>query len=117
MRIRVLVLFTVLLSTSGCFLYRTGRGLDQVQTKSRERLRPELVSLSGNESGDDREGTPSNLAELIALRKLRQSTRKEGIDLERLNSVNKKRKKKKVEDPADSYGLQSKGGLAVQDER
>lgn len=79
--------------------------------------RPEASTTEQDD--EDLEGTASNLAELIALRKLRQSTRKEGIDLEKLNSVNrdKKRKKKKAEDPLDSYGLQQKGGLAAKEER
>lgn len=61
---------------------------------------------------DDREGTPSNLADLIALRKLRQSTKKQGIDLERLNAGNskKKKKRKQPEEEEQSYGLQSRGG-------
>lgn len=78
--------------------------------------RPE-ASTTEQDDDDDREGTPSNLAELIALRKLRQSTRKEGIDLEKLNSINKKRKKKKAEEPVASYGLQQKGGLNTNDDR
>lgn len=79
--------------------------------------RPEASTTE--QEDEDREGTPSNLAELIALRKLRQSTRKEGIDLEKLNSVNrdKKRKKKKVEDPLDSYGLQQAGRTAANEDR
>jgi hypothetical protein len=68
---------------------------------------------------EDREGTPSNLADLIALRKLRQSTRKEGIDLEKLNAGNKdakKKKKRKAPEDADAkYGLIKKGGGAGND--
>lgn len=79
--------------------------------------RPEASTTEQDD--EDLEGTANNLAELIALRKLRQSTRKEGIDLEKLNSVNrdKKRKKKKAEDPLDSYGLQPTGGRAAKDDR
>jgi hypothetical protein len=52
------------------------------------------------------------LADLIALRKLRQSTKKQGIDLERLNAGNskKKKKRKQPEEEEQSYGLQSRGG-------
>jgi outer membrane protein, heavy metal efflux system len=61
MRIRVLLLLSVALGTSGCFVYRAGRGLDEVRMKSQERLRPELVSHIGKESDTDLEGTLQNL--------------------------------------------------------
>lgn len=80
--------------------------------------RPEASTTEQDD--DDREGTPSNLAELLELRKLRQATRKEGIDLEKLNSINrekKRKKKKQVEDPLDSYGLQQKGRIAEKEDR
>ena len=68
-------------------------------------------------TGDDadREGTPSNLSELIALRKLRQSIRKSGTDVEKVNAATgdaaaaKRRKRKAAEDSAPGYGLQTSG--------
>ena len=71
-------------------------------------------ALAEDQGDDDREGAPSNLADLIALRKLRQSIKKQGIDLERLNAGNskKKKKRKQPEEEEQSYGLQSRGGPA-----
>lgn len=67
------------------------------------------------EDDRDREESPANLAELIALRKLRQSTRKVGIDVEKVNagsqdSASTKRKKRKAaaDGQQQSYGLQKK---------
>jgi hypothetical protein len=71
------------------------------------------AAVQGDDDEEDLEGISNNLAELIALRKLRQSTRKEGIDLERLNAgaKDRKRKKKKQDEAAlESYGLQGKHG-------
>lgn len=69
---------------------------------------------------EDHEGTPSNLADLIALRKLRQSTRTQGIEIEKLNAglKTKKKKRKQVEvAPAEeeAYGLQKRKGAQDED--
>ena len=73
-----------------------------------------------NDDDEDREGTPGNLADLIALRKLRQSTRTQGIEIEKLNAglKTKKKKRKQVDAaPADeeTYGLQKRKGAQDED--
>ncbi|GAA99005.1 uncharacterized protein L969DRAFT_44391 [Mixia osmundae IAM 14324] len=68
----------------------------------------------GNHDGpiaDEQAHEPTdNLEDLLTLRKLRQATRKEGIDLERLNSGEAQRRKraKRTEGDTNEYGLQSK---------
>ena len=78
-------------------------------------------SLEEIDRGDDHDGVPSKLADLIALRRLRASNRKEGIDLERLNAGSKdgktKRKKRKPADQSEQaqYGLKSGAGATAND--
>ena len=76
-------------------------------------------SPSHVDSDDEREGTRATLADLIALRRLRASTRKEGIDLDRLNAgsmdgkVKRKKRKQAEQSEQSQYGLKKNGGQAA----